>query len=56
MAAIIEALRQFKDEGRHVLVKDHIRPAMSYLNAVGGSVVIIVAQLSRQKSKIFIMN
>lgn len=40
MAAIIEALRQFKDEGRHVLVKDHIRPAMSYLNAVGGSVVI----------------
>ena len=40
MAAIIEALRQFKEEGRHVLVRDHIRPAMSYLNAVGGSVVI----------------
>lgn len=40
MSAIIEALRQFKEEGRHVLVRDHIRPAMSYLNAVGGSVVI----------------
>ena len=40
MAAIIEALRQFKEEGRHVLVRDHIRPEMSYLNAVGGSVVI----------------
>lgn len=30
MAAIIEALRQFKEEGRHVLVRDHIRPAMSF--------------------------
>lgn len=40
MVAIIEALRQFNEEGHHVLVRDHIRPAMSYLNAVGGSVVI----------------
>lgn len=40
MGAIIEALQQFKEEGRQVLVRDHIRPAMSYLNAVGGSVVI----------------
>lgn len=40
MVAIIEALRQLNEEGRHVLVRDHIRPAMSYLNAVGGSVVI----------------
>lgn len=40
MAAIVEALKQFKEEGKHLLVRDHIRPAMSYLNAVGGSVVI----------------
>lgn len=40
MSAIIEALRGFKEEGKHLLVRDHIRPAMSYLNAVGGSVVI----------------
>lgn len=40
MAAIIEALRRFKEDGRHILVREHIRPAMSYLNAIGGSVVI----------------
>lgn len=40
MSAIIDALRQLKEEGRHILVRDHIRPAMSYLNAVGGSVVL----------------
>ncbi len=40
MTAIIDALRQFKKDGRHILVREHIRPAMSYLNAVGGSVVI----------------
>lgn len=40
MSAIIEALRRFNEEGIHVLVREHIRPAMSYLNAVGGSVVI----------------
>jgi len=40
MAAIIESLRKFKEEGRQLLVREHIRPAMSYLNAVGGSVVI----------------
>lgn len=40
MAALVEALRQFKEDGKSLLVRDHIRPAMSYLNAVGGSVVI----------------
>lgn len=40
MEAIIEALRTFKEEGRVLSVRNHIRPAMSYLNAVGGSVVI----------------
>lgn len=40
MAAIVDALRNFKDEGTRLLVREHIRPAMSYLNAVGGSVVI----------------
>ena len=37
---IINALRYFKDEGIAVSVREHIRPAMSYLNAVGGAVVI----------------
>lgn len=40
MAAIIDALRKFKEEGKRILVREHIRPAMSYLNAVGGSVVL----------------
>ncbi len=40
MSAIIDALRQFMQEGRHLLVREHIRPAMSYLNAVGGSVIL----------------
>ncbi len=40
MVAIIEALRRFKEEGKTLLVRNHIRPAMSYLNAIGGSVVI----------------
>lgn len=40
MTAIIETLRSFREEGRHLLVREHIRPAMSYLNAIGGSVVI----------------
>lgn len=40
MNAIIEAFRRFNEEGKHILVRDHIRPAMSYLNAVGGSVVL----------------
>jgi len=40
LKAIIEALRNFKNEGRHLLVRDHIRPALTYLNAVGGSVVL----------------
>jgi hypothetical protein len=40
MAAIVEALKHFKSEGKRLLVREHIRPAMSYLNAVGGSVVL----------------
>ena len=40
MSAIIEALRVFKEEGKVLSVRNQIRPAMSYLNAVGGSVVI----------------
>lgn len=37
---IINALRYFKNEGITISVREHIRPAMSYLNAVGGAVVI----------------
>lgn len=40
LLAIIEALKQFKEEGKQLLVREHIRPALRYLNAVGGSVVI----------------
>lgn len=40
MSAIIEALRGFNEAGKRILVREHIRPAMSYLNAVGGSAVI----------------
>lgn len=40
MAAIIDALRTLNATGKKLLVKEHIRPAMSFLNAVGGSVVI----------------
>ena len=40
MDALIESLRRFNEEGRKLLVRDHIRPALQYLNAVGGSVVI----------------
>lgn len=40
MAAIIDALRIFREDGKTLSVKTHIRPAMSYLNAIGGSVVI----------------
>lgn len=37
---IIDALNIFKKENTNLSVKKHIRPAMSYLNAVGGTVVI----------------
>ena len=40
MDAIIEALRKFKEEGTALSVRNHVRPAMTYLNAIGGSVVI----------------
>lgn len=37
---IIDALRFFRKEGVALSVREHIRPAMSYLNAVGGAVII----------------
>lgn len=40
MSAIIDALNIFRQERKALLVRNHIRPAMSYLNALGGSVVI----------------
>ena len=38
--AIIASLRNFKKENRPLLVRNHLRPALSFLNAIGGSVVI----------------
>lgn len=40
LGAIIESLRSFKLEDRKLAVREHIRPALTYMNAVGGSVVI----------------
>lgn len=40
MAAIVESLRVFNEEGKKLAVREHIRPALQYLNAVGGSVVM----------------
>ena len=40
LAAIVDTFREFKEEGKRLLVREHIRPALSYLNAVGGALVI----------------
>lgn len=40
LLAIIDSLRIFIEEGKKLMVKEHIRPALQYLNAVGGSVVL----------------
>lgn len=38
--AIVNALKYFKEENKTLQTQAHIRPALQYLNAVGGSVVI----------------
>lgn len=38
MEAIVDALRMF--DGKKLAVREHIRPALQYLNALGGSVVL----------------
>ena len=38
--AIVNALKYFKEENKTLQTQTHIRPALQYLNAVGGSVVI----------------
>jgi len=38
--AIVNALKYFKDENKVLQAQTHIRPALQYLNAVGGAVII----------------
>lgn len=38
--AIVNALKYFKEENKTLQAQTHIRPALQYLNAVGGAVVI----------------
>lgn len=40
LEGIIDAIKYLKKEGVMLSVREHIRPAMSYLNAVGGAVII----------------
>ena len=37
---IVKALKNFKDENIHLSLKEHIRPSLQFLNAVGGGVVL----------------
>lgn len=40
MDAIAEGLRHFRNENKYLSPRNHIRPAMQHLNAVGGSVIL----------------
>ncbi len=40
MDGITEGLRHFRNEGKYLSPRNHIRPAMINLNAVGGSIVL----------------
>ena len=40
LKGIVEALKNFKEENIKLTLKDHIRPSLQLLNAVGGNVVL----------------
>lgn len=42
LKGICDALKHYSDNGVKLLVRDHIRPAMQYLNVVGGVVLLDV--------------
>lgn len=42
LRGICDALKYYNDNGTKLLVRDHIRPAIQYLNAVGGAILLDV--------------
>lgn len=40
LGGIVEGIKYFKDEGTQIALKDHIRPSLQLLNAVGGGVIL----------------
>ena len=40
LSSIVKAFKNFKDENTQLSLKEHIRPSLQFLNAVGGGVVL----------------
>lgn len=40
LGGIVNGIKYFKDEGTHITLKEHIRPSLQLLNAVGGGVIL----------------
>lgn len=40
LSGIVKAFKNFKDENTQLSFKEHIRPSLQFLNAVGGGVVL----------------
>ena len=40
LTGIVNALKNFKDEGVQITLREHIRPSLQLLNAVGGGVIL----------------
>ncbi len=37
---IVKAIKNFRDENMQITLKEHIRPSLQYLNAVGGGIIL----------------
>lgn len=40
LTGIVKALKNFRDEGTQLTLKEHIRPSLQLLNAIGGGVIL----------------
>ncbi|CDM67807.1 hypothetical protein CM240_0642 [Clostridium bornimense] len=40
LTGVVNALKNFKDEGTQLTLKEHIRPSLQLLNAIGGGVIL----------------
>ncbi|MEG1889234.1 MAG: DUF6339 family protein [Lachnospiraceae bacterium] len=40
LGGIVDGIKYFKDEGTQITLKEHIRPSLQVLNAVGGGVIL----------------
>ena len=40
MNGIVKAIKNFKDENVQITLKEHIRPSLQFLNAVGGGIIL----------------